>query len=763
MINFRKLLQVATILAMSGFMAAAVAQTVSIPDPGLDAAVREALQKPAGPLTQQDLLRLTVLNAHDRNISSLDGLEAAGNLSTLLLFGNHLTRFSQPTLTKLAVLDLSRNSLTNLTLPTGLSNLFSLVLTQNRLTQLALPADLGGLEELDLNDNLLVSLDLPSTLTGLGTLDLGFNALTQFSLPAGLTNLDLLRLSGNLLTNFTVPAGLNRLTQLYLDQNQLTSFTLPAGVTNLHALNLFFNGINELALPPDQQHLISLDLDYNQLTSLDLPPNLTGLGFLHLRSNRLTRFELPNDLKALSFLDLGENQLQSVGLPADLGLLTLLRLSGNTNLARLTLPPGLTNLTSLFLRSNGLTNLLLPPDLGRLLHFDALGNRLSSFSVPPGLNSLTNLILSGNLLTNVTLPPDMTHLASLVLNDNPLTQLVLSEPQAASVADTVAALQQQGIPVFIYPLTVQLKKEQRLVGGAIRFAITGPPGDYTVFSSTNLWDWSEFGVSANPLGSILIADTTAQFSPQKYYRVERLSVPANLAFIAPNTFTMGSPTSEVGHQSDEGPQTVVTLSHGFWIGKFPVTQAEYLAVTGENPSGFPGDLSRPVESVSFFAASNYCAQLTLQDLSAGRIPLGSHYRLPTEAEWECAARAGTSTRFYYGDDPTLSRLSDYAWFGAHDGATTHPVGQKLPSAWGLYDMAGNVWEWCQDWYGTYPGGSVTDPQGPASNPIGWKVIRGGAWEASEFDCRSASRNIEAASPFISDFIIGFRVVLVSDR
>lgn len=750
-------------LVLAGFMPAAFTQTVTLPDPGLNAAVREALQKPAGPLTRQDLLGLTVLNAHDRNITSLAGLEAASNLSTLLLFGNHLTSFSQPMLTNLVVLDLSRNSLTNLTLPAGLSHLFSLVLVENRLTQLALPADLTGLEELDLNDNLLVSLDLPPTMTGLGTLDLGFNALTQFSLPAGLVNLNLLRLSGNSLTNFTAPAGLNRLTQLYLDQNQLTHFTLPTGVTNLHALDLSFNGLTELALPSDQQHLISLDLGNNQLTTLDLPANLTGLGFLRLRSNQLTSFDLPNDLRALSFLDLGENQLRSANLPAGLGHLNFLRISGNTNLARLTLPPGLTNLTGIFLRSNGLTNLTLPSDLDQLLHLDALGNQLSSIDLPRGLNNLTNLILSGNQLTNLTLPPDMTHLTSLVLNGNPLTQLVLSEPEAASLAETVAELQRLEIPVFIYPLTLQLKKQQHLEGGAFRFAITGPPGTYIVFSSTNLVDWDELGRSVNPLGSILILDTFAQFSPRKYYRVEPQTIPENLVFIAPNTFTMGSPNNEVGHQADEGPQTTVTLSHGFWAGKYLVTQGEYLAVTGENPSGFPGDLNRPVESVSFFAASNYCAQLTLQDLAAARIPAGTHYRLPTEAEWECAARAGTSTRFYYGDDPALSELSKYAWFGAHNGITTHPVGQKLPNAWGLYDMAGNVWEWCQDWYGTYPGGTITDPQGPATNAIGFKVIRGGAWEASEFDCRSASRWFEGASPFISDFIIGFRVVLVSDQ
>jgi formylglycine-generating enzyme required for sulfatase activity len=225
---------------------------------------------------------------------------------------------------------------------------------------------------------------------------------------------------------------------------------------------------------------------------------------------------------------------------------------------------------------------------------------------------------------------------------------------------------------------------------------------------------------------------------------------------------LGSPTNEVGREADEGPQTLVTLSHGFWIGKFEVTQAEYFAVTGDNPNSFPGDPNRPVESVSFFAASNYCVLRTAQDLATGRIPPGSHYRLPTEAEWECAARAGNTNRFYYGDDPNLTSLTEYAWFGAHNGLTTHPVGLKLPNAWGLYDMEGNVWEWCQDWYGSYPGGAVTDPQGPATNPIGWKVIRGGAWESSEFVCRSASRWFEPASPFISDFIIGFRVVLAFD-
>jgi formylglycine-generating enzyme required for sulfatase activity len=181
-----------------------------------------------------------------------------------------------------------------------------------------------------------------------------------------------------------------------------------------------------------------------------------------------------------------------------------------------------------------------------------------------------------------------------------------------------------------------------------------------------------------------------------------------------------------------------------------------------NPSFFPGDLSRPVSSVSWFDATNYCWQLTQRELAAGRIPPGSQYRLPTEAEWECAARAGTTTRFSYGDDPDYTNLTNYAWFILNSGfpstLTLHPIGQKLPNPWGLYDMEGNVWEWTQDWLGDLPGGAVTDPQGPASNPMTWKVVRGGSYDFDVTDCRSARRFFFPQA--FTDTDIGFRVVLV---
>jgi len=218
---------------------------------------------------------------------------------------------------------------------------------------------------------------------------------------------------------------------------------------------------------------------------------------------------------------------------------------------------------------------------------------------------------------------------------------------------------------------------------------------------------------------------------------------------------MGSPTNEVDRESKEGPQTRVTLTRGFFLGRYEVTQGEYLSVIGSNPSFFTGDTNLPVEQVDWVDVTIYCGQLTVRERLAGRLPAGWAYRLPTEAEWEYASRAGSTNRFSYGDDPGYPQLANYAWYDANSGSTTHAVGGKLPNRWGLYDMSGNVWEWCSDWYGNYPGGSVTDPQGSSSGS--YRVFRGGSWNNNGGHCRSAYRNYHYSSTKLSS--VGFRVVL----
>lgn len=750
-------------LCLTNFLASALGQAVFIPDPGLSVAIHEALGK-SGPLTQEDMLNLTNLNVRRRNVSDITGLETARNLVSLHLEINHLSNVSiPPTLTNLSVLDLSANPLTNLSVPSELTKLTSLTAEGCGLTNLIVPATLSGLTNLDVEGNDLSGFNLPSNLTSLVSLDLGFNRFTNFSLPSGLTNLSVFYFAGNPLTNVILPEGLSGMTELNLSQNLLARFSLPAGMTNLTELDLAFNQLTNLSLPGDLRSLLDLDLDFNRLTTLNFLSNLPSLNFLHLRANQFTNFNLPSGLTGLTYLDVSESPLTNIILPTDLNHLTTLRISGNTNLTSLTLPFGLTNLTALNLTENQLTNLVLPSDLGRLDFFNVGGNHLTSLNLPAGLTNLTGLFLVGNLLTNLTLPPDMTHLVTLSFLANPLTTFVLSESLAASTnltvnLGTLASLQSQGVSVFTYPLTIQLVRVLQLVG-AFKFGITGPPGVYSILQSDDLTNWSVLRDTTNNLGSVNFTDGTANLSPRKFYRAVLQNPPANMVFVPPNAFTMGSPTNDLDHSIFEVPQTTVILTRGFWIGQHEVTQGEYLEVMGTNPSNFPGDPTRPVSSVTWFDATNYCDKLTQRELAAGRIPAGSEYRLPTEAEWECAARAGTSTRFSYGDDPGYNSTTNYAWFLdlAHPDLTVHSVGQKLPNAWGVYDMYGNVWEWCQDWFGNLSGGTQTDPTGPGFNPNG-KVMRGGAYDYPNSSCRSASRLFRP--PNQPDTDVGFRVVLV---
>lgn len=233
-----------------------------------------------------------------------------------------------------------------------------------------------------------------------------------------------------------------------------------------------------------------------------------------------------------------------------------------------------------------------------------------------------------------------------------------------------------------------------------------------------------------------------------------------MVWIKPGTFVMGSPTGEVDHYDYyEGPQTVVTLTRGFWMGQHLVTQGEYVTVVGSNPSFFTGDLNLPVESVMWSDATNYCCLLTQSERAAGRLPATWGYRLPTNTEWEYACRALTTTRTYWGDDPGYTNLVNQAWYNGNSNGQTHPVGQKPANPWGLADMEGNLWEWCQDWFEVYPGGSVTDPQGPVSSTDGCRVGRGGSWYDDATWCRSAARyEFPPDNPWYPE-MMGFRVVL----
>ncbi|MBM4089348.1 MAG: formylglycine-generating enzyme family protein [Planctomycetes bacterium] len=228
------------------------------------------------------------------------------------------------------------------------------------------------------------------------------------------------------------------------------------------------------------------------------------------------------------------------------------------------------------------------------------------------------------------------------------------------------------------------------------------------------------------------------------------SIGMELVQIPAGEFLMGSPDSDPDAMSREKPQHRVRIAKPFFLGVHPVTQEQYQQVTGTNPSFWKG-ATRPVERVSWGDAVEFCRRLsTLPDeAAAGRL-----YRLPTEAEWEYACRAGSTSRYCFGADE--SQLVDYAWFSEHKG--TQPVGRKKPNAWGLHDMHGNVWEWCSDWYkDDYHEKSPTDePTGPVTGSD--RVGRGGGWGNPASGCRAALRC--GNQPGIRDFYLGFRVAAV---
>jgi formylglycine-generating enzyme required for sulfatase activity len=223
------------------------------------------------------------------------------------------------------------------------------------------------------------------------------------------------------------------------------------------------------------------------------------------------------------------------------------------------------------------------------------------------------------------------------------------------------------------------------------------------------------------------------------------SIGMKFVLIPAGSFMMGSLSGLASR--DEAPPHRVRISRSFYMQTTEVTQDQWRAVMGNNPSYFGGSGALPVESVSYPQALEFIRRLNRRERT-------TRYRLPTEAEWEYACRAGTTTNYSFGNSSTV--LGAYAWYDHNSRGTTHPVARKRPNPWGLYDMSGNVWEWCADWYGRdyYRKSPSTDPQGPASGQ--WRVLRGGAWYLGSGYLRSSNRG--GNIPSTQSRANGFRVV-----
>ncbi len=230
------------------------------------------------------------------------------------------------------------------------------------------------------------------------------------------------------------------------------------------------------------------------------------------------------------------------------------------------------------------------------------------------------------------------------------------------------------------------------------------------------------------------------------------NIKIELVTVQPGKFLMGSSEKEEGRLRDE-IQHEVTLTHGFKIGKYPITQEEWEKVMGNNPSCFTNVHPRtPVNGVSWHDCQEFLYRLCRMT--------GKNWRLPTEAEWEYACRAGTLTALNSGkdltDDYECPNMNEVAWYGRNSQKIPHPVGEKKPNAWGIYDMHGNIYEWCSDIYVPYSTAPVTDPVGNSTADDAAYVLRGGCWLVSARSCRSANRGY--GHPEDSHEMYGLRVV-----
>ena len=223
-----------------------------------------------------------------------------------------------------------------------------------------------------------------------------------------------------------------------------------------------------------------------------------------------------------------------------------------------------------------------------------------------------------------------------------------------------------------------------------------------------------------PLATVTPSDRNVTLDLGKRVTMKLVLIPAG-------RFVMGSPNDEADRNNDEGPQREIAISKPFYMGIYEVTQDQYEAVMGSNPSRFKG-ATKPVETVSWEEAMEFCKKLSQKT--------GRTITLPTEAQWEYACRAGSKTRFCFGDDD--KQLGAYASYDQNSSAGTAPVGLRKPNSWGLYDIHGNILEWCTDWHaGSYVNTSTVDPTGPNSGR--YRVLRGGCWHSYGKSCRSAYR------------------------
>jgi len=721
-----------------------------------------------------------------QSIKQLKGLELFIFITRLELGHNQLTVVPELSkLTRLTNLYLNNNQLTHVPELSNLVVLTDLILHNNKLTDISGIQNLAALTTLHLYDNLLADISALSNLGTLTSLNLSLNQLTDISALSDLTALTTLSLSSNQLSDISELSNLESLRVLSLGSNQLTDISALSNLGSLIGLSLDSNQLTDISALSNLGSLTGLSLDSNQLTDISALSNLESLTDLSLDSNQLTDISALSNLSALTGLDLDNNQL--------------------TDISPLS---NLTALDDLDLRRNQLSDITPLINLTALEYLYLGRNQLTEISTLSNLTALIELYLNNNELTEVSGLSNLTDLDELILDNNP-DLLCISLETLDSQLDSSDG-KDDGIVMW---LTCKSQQTNLLVSNAgLDQTIT--IGETTTLTGTNdgafnnslSYNWEIVIAPTNSTATPTSFDTaTIEFTPDIIgnYTIEftigdgiststdtiqiqvnsTVLIEPEMVAIPGGTFQMGDETNS---NDNELPVHIVTIAP-FEMGKFEVTFNEYdhylqsrgiltTDITTINNEGYDfgfGRNNRPVISVSWDDIQGYLEWLNTQLGIALDDP--KRFRLPSESEWEYAARAGTTTTFNTGDCINTDQAnydgnSNYSYTKV-DGSLvncpvtniildqTEPVGSYDSNLFGLFDMHGNVFEWVEDcWHVDFIGSpeNGTPWLGENSGNCSERVLRSGFWNGAPSFLRSAYRGSADASVYRTA-IYGFRL------
>ncbi|MBQ7589463.1 MAG: leucine-rich repeat protein [Verrucomicrobia bacterium] len=543
----------------------------------------------------------------------------------------------------------------------------------------------------------------------------------------------------------------------------LGSITLPDSVTSIGDSAFFISGLKNITIPSGVTFIGDYAFtDCALMTNVTILGNITKIGdFTFGDCRRLESMTLPDSITEIgesSFLNC--RSMKNITIGRNVTKIKEEAFVNCRGLESITIPDTVAEIgRSVFLGCSSLKEILVVPD------------NLNYRSVDGVLFNKDKTVLvqypEGKGEDTYTIAASVKKIGDFAFADCGKLETILIPDNVTEIGEN-AFLNCKGLKYITIGRGVTKIKERAFVGCSGLTSIT-IPDNVREMGGSLFWGCSSLASIDIP-ENVIFTDggnnaqisETAVIRPGRNYTIP-LSKPVELdmVWIEPGTFLMGSPESEMGHRDDETLHRV-TLTKGYWIGRYEVTQAQYESLMGVNPSMIKG-LDHPVELVTWKDASAFCAKLTETEREAGRLPDGYEYNLPTEAQWEYACRAGTTSSLNSGKEITslygiCDNVNEVGWYGQNSKKRSHPVGRKKPNAWGLYDTIGNVCELCRDSRVVYTTDPMTDPVG-STEPDGEKQLKGEGYRSDAKYCRAATRNFVHSISYCDPFV-GFRVALV---